>query len=586
MRLVVVAAYVAFIHTAWLLTGGSGIFHGELVDGDSYMRLVRIQQLVETANWFDSSIPRTNAPDGGTLHWTRLFDVVLLALAMPFVPFFGFGKALFIAGAAVGPLLHVISAVALAWAATPLLGRVGAGIAGALTAAQPGFLSFAVAGHADHHVLYALITILAFGFVIRALSSANDGERYAFGAGIFVAIGLWVGMEMIIFMIIVVVATSLPWLFGERRGAAVSLRFAFGMMLALVAVLLVEQGPARFLVVEYDRVSIVHLTMAALLLAFWVAVRTWQGNSFAVRLSVGLVAVAIAFLCLKFLFPEISEGALAGADPETIRFIKMPSEFGSIRDIPHFLLFLGGTLFAVPWMFWRGAREWIGADRWGWVLATLCVVFYSVLAVFWLRSTLYAGLFLALPLAGLAVAANAAITRRIKGLRRIPVKVAVILLLLVGPNAAGIAWTVAGKDGGDRSRIVECPLAPMADFLNKSPWGENSRTILASANFGPELLYRTDHKVMATHHHRNVAGIFNSTRILGASSEAESLRLVRLHRVDLILLCPGSSNDGYFLWDGGDMYKRLVNGVPPNWLREVKTSSRLGKSFRLFSVVP
>ncbi|MEE9545299.1 MAG: hypothetical protein V3V55_06890, partial [Rhodospirillales bacterium] len=58
--------------------------------------------------------------------------------------------------------------------------------------------------------------------------------------------------------------------------------------------------------------------------------------------------------------------------------------------------------------------------------------------------------------------------------------------------------------------------------------------------------------------------------------------------IDLILLCPGSGNDGYFVTGGDEraLYRRLEKGEPPVWLKEIGLPDRLQKKFRLFEVAP
>ena len=102
---VMVIASVTFVHVVWWLVGDSVVTFGNLVDSDGYARLVRIQRLFETGAWFDVGLPRANRPDGGTLHWTRPLDVLLIILALPLVALIGFSKALFWAGVLVSPLL-------------------------------------------------------------------------------------------------------------------------------------------------------------------------------------------------------------------------------------------------------------------------------------------------------------------------------------------------------------------------------------------------------------------------------------------------------------------------------------------------
>ena len=102
---VMVIGSVTFVHVVWWLVGDSVVTFGNLVDSDGYARLVRIQRLLETGAWFDVGLPRANRPDGGTLHWTRPLDVLLIILALPLAGLIGFSKALFWAGVLVSPLL-------------------------------------------------------------------------------------------------------------------------------------------------------------------------------------------------------------------------------------------------------------------------------------------------------------------------------------------------------------------------------------------------------------------------------------------------------------------------------------------------
>ena len=171
---------------------------GAFADGDSYAHLVRVLRLVETGAWFDSGLPRANAPFGATLHWTRLFDVILIALAAALTPVLEFADGLFWAGVMVSPLLHVSAALALVWATMPVLGSTGAFVAGALTAVQFAILNFASVGRADHHMVFVLICVLAFGFMVRSLTATETRRGDALAAGLFLAAGLWVGPETLI----------------------------------------------------------------------------------------------------------------------------------------------------------------------------------------------------------------------------------------------------------------------------------------------------------------------------------------------------------------------------------------------------
>ena len=69
-----------------LLSGSFGRIGG---DGDDVMRLVQVRELLEGKGWFDLGQPRLG-PEGGTLmHWSRLVDLPIAALAIGLEPLVG-----------------------------------------------------------------------------------------------------------------------------------------------------------------------------------------------------------------------------------------------------------------------------------------------------------------------------------------------------------------------------------------------------------------------------------------------------------------------------------------------------------------
>lgn len=600
------ASFVALIHVAWWFFGDTLVVNGNFFDGDSYARLVRVERLVETGGWLDSSLPRANAPFGGSLHWTRPFDVMLIALAMPLEPLLGFKQALFWSGAIISPLLHVLLAVTLVWAAAPLIGRTGAAIAGALTVVHLGILGYATVGHADHHVLFGLIAVGAFGFTIRALSAAEDGSRPAFWAGAVLAAGFWVGTEAQVTIALCFLAAGLAWVSGAPGGARTNQRLALGLALGVALALAVERGPAGYLDVQYDRLSIVHLTSVVLLLAFWSAVSALAGRAggrpgspgarLGVRLGAGVLGAAAIAGVTWVLFPDVLQGPMAQFDPALLPILEHVPEYSPLGDVWHFLFYVGTVIVAAPWMVWRLIREWRKPERWAWFLIAAALAVYMAFAVNWVRWSLYAGLVLSVFLADLIVAADAAIDRRFVFPRRLLVKTAAILILAAGPlviGAAGIyGQAKATSKPGDPVVYAEddprpCPLQAMSRQLNAPPWDARPRTILASPNFGAELLYRTPHKVLGTFHHPNAPGILDGVRILGGAEESETLGLIRKRKIDLILICLNSGRAGYIRGrdDEGILYRRLEDGNLPRWLREIEVPGNLGRAFRLFEVI-
>ena len=580
--LIWVAAFVALAHVAWGIAEGTIIAERAFADGDSYTRQLRALRLWETGGWFDSSLPRANAPFGASVHWTRPFDVLLIGLALPLIPVLGVTGAVYWAGVLISPLLHLGTALTLVWAGRPLIGRTGACIAGALTAAQFGILGLATVGHSDHHMLFALLTVWALGLFIRCLAERSRGLSLAAGAAL--ALGLWVGPEVLVFTGICLFVAGLVWLSGEEGGADLNVWIAAGLAAGLALVLLAERGIAGYFDVEYDRVSIVHVTGAALVLTFWAAVRapsrSWGGPA---RFAAAASAAAVAGAVVGLLLPGVFVNPLAGVDPALLAILDQVAEYAPIGDVPHFLIYVGGALFAVPWTLRRLQGDWRGTARWAWLLVAAALIVYLSLALNWVRWSLYAGLFLSVALADLMVRVDQGVTRRFGPPWRLPVLALAIVVLAVGPLAVGAA-AILGE--GSKAAERPCPVNNMARYLNGPEWSGGARTIVASANFGPELLYRTPHRVVATVNHRNGAGMLDGYRILGGGGEAAVVALIRDRDIGLILLCPGSDDDAYFLkgGDGNSLYRRLETGDLPAWLGEVALPANLGRHFRLFRV--
>src|SRR5690606_3230390 len=106
-----------------------------------------------------------------------------------------------------------------------------------------------------------------------------------------------------------------------------------------------------------------------------------------------------------------------------------------------------------------------------------------------------------------------------------------------------------------------CTLAALTPLLSDrdGPW-RKPQTIAAFIDFGPELLYRTHHRILAGPYHRNGSGILAAYRLLTSADLEASRRIVDERQVNLILLCP--PRDGYYFERGGEdsVYARLVRG--------------------------
>jgi len=167
----------------------------------------------------------------------------------------------------------------------------------------------------------------------------------------------------------------------------------------------------------------------------------------------------------------------------------------------------------------------------------------------------------------------------------------VVLFLAIGPLLAGLAGLYATRAAGDAATNAaaagkKCLVQDLARFLNRPAWADHPRIIIASGNFGAEILYRTKHKVVSTLSHRNTAGVYDGYKVFSGRDEAAVLEILRKRRADLLVLCPDSGHDNYFFTAGkeGTFYQRLVRGDLPDWVREAPLPGKTAPGFRLFEV--
>src|SRR3546814_9831483 len=77
LAVVALVATWALVHGSLVIFRDLPLFETGLLGPDSYMRMVRVNELAQGGGWFDDTIARANAPYGDTLHWTRPLDVLL-----------------------------------------------------------------------------------------------------------------------------------------------------------------------------------------------------------------------------------------------------------------------------------------------------------------------------------------------------------------------------------------------------------------------------------------------------------------------------------------------------------------------------
>ena len=114
--------------------------------------------------------------------------------------------------------------------------------------------------------------------------------------------------------------------------------------------------------------------------------------------------------------------------------------------------------------------------------------------------------------------------------------------------------------------------------------GARPRLIAAPIDNGPELLFRTPHRVLAAPYQHDVTGNLDVFDLFSARNAAAAQAITARRHVELILLCP--AKPGMWLPDRGgrpSFFDQLSSGEVPGWLRVLPLPKESG--VRLYEVI-
>jgi hypothetical protein len=605
------------------VTGIVPVLDGLLVDPDGYMRLNRVLLLHDGGSWFDSRYWRIDPPEGHVQHWTRPLDILLLAGAWVLEPVLGFRQGLHLWGVLFSPVCLALGVLALAWAIEPVLDRDARLFACLAFLMQPTIMAYSSVGRPDHHSLLLLLFVVLLGLTFRLLVDPLD-RRSAKLAGAVAALSLWISLESLTFVGCSMAVLALYWLLGDGAIARQNRSYLVSLTLCLAVALVIERGPVDPFAIENDRLSVLHVTLFALITMFWVlAARVersegvWSKRiarleiyrcrpfaaldppsppsagitSRAVFAGLALAGIGLAMLIL---FPQLAQGPLGEVDPlyDRLRLQRIVEiqplvslerlAAGHLGEIANRVIQIVGIAFvAVPFLALLLAHPKIQGHR-IWVANALALAVFLPLAAYQIRWSIDAQLLLVPPYAAAVAWLLAGVAEHLPPSRLQIVRPLIIVGALFWP--IGLAQLVPQQEIVTASEA--CPIDRASSLLDGlGPSG----TILALADYGPELLYRTRHQVLSIPNHRPQPGFAASYRALTASDPQTARAELERHGVNWIVLCPSIVERGHYD-EGHDgeatLYQRLLDGTAPAWARPVALPEDLREHMRIFAVGP
>ncbi len=586
-------AIIPLTHLLFLWFGHAAVLDGFLPGQDSYMRLVRVEHLYATGDWFDITLPRSNWPYGEVQNWTRPVDLLMLSGAVLLEPFLGFRKALYWWGSATAPLLHIATAAALAWMVAPRLDRSRQLLVVLLFLVQIPVWRHGVVGRTDHHMLIMLTFALALGGALRVLVGPAR-PRGDLLAGALAGFGLWLTVEFLVVLAIVFAAFTIRWLV---EGGGLARRFLWhglGLAALIAVALAAERPPGAWLSQEYDRISVVHLLMAVLACGFWAAAARLEarglGGAPGQRAVIAALGAACAGGVMLLVYPgffagpfvEFSEELWAISTDVTAEF--QPLMPASLADLDSVFLHIGPALIALPYLGYRTWRTRGANLRDLWLLVLLGLAVYLPLTLLMRRFSPFAAILLGLVMADLIARLLDRMSAAPSSAGRLLAAVLIVLAVFGHVFVGGYLGRLSAAPPVQAEGPL-CPLDVMIDELNRPETvGPGRHVVLTTPNFGPMILYMTPHAVVTTLYARNTAGQLDAHAIYTDTDMAKARDLVEKRGIDLIVACIGKSTYRRPVDSPDTLDSRLRRGWPPDWLQPLELSETAGRLYRIYRV--
>jgi hypothetical protein len=561
-------ALIAFVMSMKALPD---VLSGGLVNPDSYMRLVRLEDALRT-DTLGYVVHRDGSGAGTLVHWSHLLDTFLLLIAAPLRLFVDMPGALHAAAVGFGPLCMAGLGLALAWAAAPFVHRRWLWLAPVAAALAASILPYGLAGEAHHHVLLVIVVVMTSGFAVRA--GVGMTRRYdGLAMGAWAGLGIWLSPESMPFTLMAFGGVWLAWLSSRQDALARTIReSAGGFVTVVVTAFAVDPPYAGYQAVEIDRISIVYVGLAAAIAAMAVATPVIAR----LRASRLIAGVAVPLLCIAswlVCFPSVMlgpDGLMSVHDTHAMMDIiaEMQPVHG-IGDAINYLLAGSIASLALGWLSLSSRSVLLG-------YAALCSVVAVGLGVMHIRFSAYAAAVAAIMLPILITRFSTCFIDWSEP-RQAMVRITVMTAFVLVPF--GISLTPA--QAVTNAPLPSCSLGSGASLLADHA----GQIVLANPNASPELLYRTHVLTVGSLYHRNVAAFLRLRAAWRSSPSDTEPAAVRATQASLVLFCPSPIRSMLVADAPADtLLDRLNQGQVPPWLHRLSEDPQSGTV--LYEVMP
>lgn len=508
------------------------LMQADLPNPDSYYKLAILKDYTpETGFQF---IARDNAPYGSWIHWSLPHTWTMWQLHRGLMAV-GLDKdaALLWAGGGLTMLSMLLLAFFVALAVANVGSHLAAIVSVLILACSPPLFGYGQLVQITHHIFMLVPLAAAVACFLRAGFSASPVLDFA--GGLLLGLALWISPETMPLVLAFAAMRAAVRLQQPRSGGLWPV--ATGLMMLLLAAWLTDPPPPTFTALALDHMSFSWLLFGGLLSGLLLLTDYCVLRN--LRLSVAILWLTLALVLAASCWLVLVPGALAGPNgliPDELRTLwySQIEELQAIKKPSQWLAYMLLPLMAASLL---GYIAWRERSLWMLVLAVSALI-YALLGATHIRmaaaSTLISTLAFSIGISKL----RAFVHLKDASLPMREQMLVAVLIVAVPLQVFGSMGLEYVEDTGSAERTAAdkevCQLDSALPLLRSLPPG----TILADSNIGPELLFKTSHRIIAGNYHHNIRGLrdsFHLLRSLAPDTHAQSLMLAR--NIDYVFSC-------------------------------------------------
>ena len=550
-------------------------------DPDDQLRIVQVRDWLAGQSWSDVTQYRMNLPTGGDMHWSRLVDVPLALVIASLTPLVGQATAELWAAATVPMLTLGAFLFCYARLVRTHFGSTAAiaSIAGLLTTVP--VIMQLVPLRVDHHGWQLVCMTLCLHYLL-------DRERPIRSAALLAvvsAIWLEISIEAFPFVIAFIGTLGLRWLLSapvQKRSPLLSPFNILPVLTALASgVLLLTLKPLDSLDrADCDALSTVHVSafaacalVSSAILALVHSARVQTG--FWVKLAVCALAGVAALAVIGIGAPQCAGDSFESLDPVVRRYwFDRTSEGLPVFERGFEQMVIAGVVMLFGLL---GIAHLIRSNDVSMETKIALVLTFAATALvgaYVSRTLAYFVIVTSVIIAPLSAALFARRSDADSFARRKILRVLAILLLLPFVTGQLVATAIAKLQPAPASTkpdrfVIDIAAAKhcLDSSSIKALRGLPPSNLLSGLDAAPGILQHTEHRVVASGHHRNQAAMRDAILAFVATPDRLA-SVIQKRKIDYVVACAAApefifyrdmhSDGNWARLDAGDRYEMLV----------------------------